>query len=256
MNLTCLFKLICMANITGTIGNNSLIGSDADDNILGLAGNDTIKPGLGDDTVDGGDGKDTLVLDYSTASGYIYYDYSVSDTAKGTGRIHASYYNDLSFQNIEVYNITGSEYGDHLWGGNFSDTLNGGNGDDTIHGGSGADVLDGGFGIDLLFKDLSNATANLVFDNTGTVMNFSDGTVAKNFEEIAVSLGYGNDTIKLRMDGKHSVDGRSGIDTLVLNYSTLSKVVLVTIPLMVVRETIVLQVGWGTIPSMVVWEKI
>lgn len=61
-----------MANITGTLGNDTItpggvstgvtggVPSNAADSILGLDGDDTIASGGGDDTVDGGAGNDTI----------------------------------------------------------------------------------------------------------------------------------------------------------------------------------------------------
>ncbi|MBW4458228.1 MAG: hypothetical protein KME55_39640 [Nostoc indistinguendum CM1-VF10] len=50
-----------MANIIGTLGNDTLVGSDLADTIKGLAGNDTITGNEGDDILTGGDGKDQFV---------------------------------------------------------------------------------------------------------------------------------------------------------------------------------------------------
>src|SRR5688572_1215675 len=47
-----------MATITGTNGNDTLVGG---------ADSDTISPMLGKDTADGGGGSDTLIVDYSSA---------------------------------------------------------------------------------------------------------------------------------------------------------------------------------------------
>ncbi|WP_375497197.1 hypothetical protein [uncultured Nostoc sp.] len=54
-----------MANIIGTKGNDTLVGSYEADTIKGLAGNDTITGNGGDDSVTGGGGNDVFV--------YIYY---------------------------------------------------------------------------------------------------------------------------------------------------------------------------------------
>ncbi|WP_322743995.1 calcium-binding protein [Nostoc edaphicum] len=50
-----------MANIIGTIGNDTLVGSELADTINGKAGNDTITANEGDNTVTGGGGKDLFV---------------------------------------------------------------------------------------------------------------------------------------------------------------------------------------------------
>ncbi|WP_375516019.1 calcium-binding protein, partial [uncultured Nostoc sp.] len=53
-----------MANIIGTLGNDTLVGSELADTINGLAGNDTITASQGDDTLTGGGGKDQFVYSY------------------------------------------------------------------------------------------------------------------------------------------------------------------------------------------------
>jgi Ca2+-binding RTX toxin-like protein len=53
-----------MANIIGTNGNDTLVGSELADTIKGLAGNDTITGNEGDDTLTGGGGKDQFVYSY------------------------------------------------------------------------------------------------------------------------------------------------------------------------------------------------
>ncbi|WP_375467633.1 hypothetical protein [uncultured Nostoc sp.] len=59
-----------MANIIGTNGNDTLMGSDSADTMNGLAGNDTIIPN-GNDTLTGGGGKDKFfVYDYNYYGNY------------------------------------------------------------------------------------------------------------------------------------------------------------------------------------------
>jgi Ca2+-binding RTX toxin-like protein len=58
-----------MANITGTNGNDTLIGTAEDDTIQGLNGNDIIFSSSGNDTIDGGAGNDTV--DYTNSSSVV-----------------------------------------------------------------------------------------------------------------------------------------------------------------------------------------
>ncbi|MBD2248310.1 calcium-binding protein [Nostoc sp. FACHB-888] len=53
-----------MANIIGTLSNDTLVGSYDADTINGLAGNDTITGNQGNDTLTGGGGKDQFVYDF------------------------------------------------------------------------------------------------------------------------------------------------------------------------------------------------
>jgi len=58
-----------VANIKGTNGNDSLVGTPSDDQF---------RPLLGQDFVDGGTGWDTLVVDYSAGPGAYYSESSIS----------------------------------------------------------------------------------------------------------------------------------------------------------------------------------
>jgi Ca2+-binding RTX toxin-like protein len=93
-----------MANITGTIGNNTLIGTTGNDTIFGLAGNDLIDGVAGNDVLNGGLGNDTI---------------------NGGGG------ND---------SIDGGAGSDILNGGAGNDILEGGFGNDTLNGGDGIDT--------------------------------------------------------------------------------------------------------------------
>jgi Ca2+-binding RTX toxin-like protein len=198
-----------MATINGTDDNNQLNGT---------SGNDTIETGLGADTVDGGDGTDQLLVDYATVTNSITYS-STSVPAEGSGEIQVFDRNGVSFTNIEIFNLTGSQFNDTLLGGNSADTLKGSRGNDLIDGVRGEDVLDGGGGFDTLRRDLSDFTEGSAVDNTGQVTNLSDGTVARNFENLDLVLGSGNDTIETGL-GEDIVDGGDGTDQLVVDYAT------------------------------------
>jgi Ca2+-binding RTX toxin-like protein len=128
-----------MAIINGTVDDNLLNGTDA---------NDTINPGLGEDTIDGGGGIDRLIINYAASRDRITYA-SDSVAAEGTGEIFSGV-NGVTFTNVEVYNLTGSQFDDDLFGGNLGDTLNGGDGSDDLIGGGGNDILVGGDGDDIL----------------------------------------------------------------------------------------------------------
>jgi Ca2+-binding RTX toxin-like protein len=198
-----------MATINGTDENNELNGTSDDDIII---------TGLGDDTVDGGDGTDQLEVDYATVTDSISYS-STSVPAEGSGEIEVLGPNSVNFTNIEAFNLTGTQFDDELFGGNSADTLRGSRGNDVIDGGQGEDVLDGGGGFDTLRRDLSDLNEGSEVDNTGQVTNLIDGTVARNFENLDVVLGSGNDTISTGL-GEDIVDGGEGTDQLVVDYAT------------------------------------
>ncbi|MGB3203885.1 MAG: hypothetical protein WBB28_02720, partial [Crinalium sp.] len=145
-------------------------GTPGNDTIVGTSTNDTINSGLGSDVVDGGAGSDLLIVDYSSISNAGMYS---SVSSNGTGGFNGAYYdyygsNQVSFSNIEQFQITGTAVGDNIYTGDGNDTISGGAGDDTINAGLGNDTVNGGDGIDTLVDDFSSSTSNLTFDTTGT----------------------------------------------------------------------------------------
>jgi hypothetical protein len=98
--------------LTGTAGNDCIIGGDGPDTISGGGGDDYICGGDGDDTINGGPGNDFI------------------DGGAGNDTLH------------------GGPGADEIRGGEGDDTINGGNGDDIIDGGPGNDNLSGGNGND------------------------------------------------------------------------------------------------------------
>ncbi|TRT78598.1 MAG: hypothetical protein EWV83_06355, partial [Microcystis sp. M_OC_Ca_00000000_S217Cul] len=93
------------ANFTGTNGN---------DNITGTSGDDTISPLRGVDTVNGGDGNDLLIIDYSSNN----YAGITGSSSYNSGYFEAYYnsssYDQVSFSNIERFQITGTIANDNL----------------------------------------------------------------------------------------------------------------------------------------------
>ena len=119
--------------ITGTDGNDKLVGTAAANSISGGLGNDIISGGLGNDVIKGGVGDDILL------SG-----------------------------NEGDDSIEGNDGADTLNGNTGNDTLNGGAGIDKLNGGAGKDVLTGGADADTFVF----ATATAAGDST-TITDFT-----------------------------------------------------------------------------------
>jgi Ca2+-binding RTX toxin-like protein len=142
--------------------------------------------------------------------------------------------NQVSYSNIEHFDITGTMYRDDLRGGNLADNLAGGDGDDTIASGLGVDSVDGGAGNDVLVVDYSSLKGNLVLNGSGSNGKFSadknNSITFNSFEQFNITTGSGNDSITggnlsdtiASGLGFDSVAGGAGIDTLVVDYSSLS----------------------------------
>ena len=95
--------------ITGTAGNDNLVGTDKGEKITGGPGNDVLTGGAGDDTLEGDAGDDTL------------YGGEAGGNLVGKDILRGGDGNDV---------LDGGAQGDHLVGGADSDTLTGGSGND------------------------------------------------------------------------------------------------------------------------------
>ena len=176
------------APITGTKGNDKLIGTGNKETIKGLGGDDSLYGGAADDTLEGGDGNDLLTggpgkdvlsggADEDTisyrksamgvtinladgaarggdAEGDTIVDKGISDRIENViGSMHDDDLVGSSADN-KLWGLGGADvlYGgrraDELYGGAGADDLDGGSGDDKLEGGPGADVLTGGEGSD------------------------------------------------------------------------------------------------------------
>jgi Ca2+-binding RTX toxin-like protein len=245
-------------NFTGTNGN---------DNITGTSGNDTISPLRGLDNVDGGAGTDLLIVDYSsntysgTLSGIVSTNSGRISAIEGSNGVFYAYYDlttydQVAFNNIEQFQITGTGVADTIYtddgndtissgagddiidSGAGNDTVNGGAGNDYIYSGTGDDTVNGGDGTDTVNDDFSGSTSNLTFDTTGINLIIPTGSSYSDIEAFSLTTGSGNDTIKLKGRygdfvntgsgndsinlglGQDGVDGGAGTDLLIVDYSS------------------------------------
>jgi Ca2+-binding RTX toxin-like protein len=182
-------------NFTGTNGN---------DTITGTSGDDTISPLRGIDTVDGGAGDDLLILDYSSNN------YSrISDSDYYYSQYFRAYYNSSSYDqvtysNIERFQITGTAVDDRIITGSGNDNIAGGLGDDVISGGDGNNTIDGGEGNDSISTGTGNDNINAGLGND--TINGGDGNNT-------INGGDGNDTITTG-SGNDNITGGLGDDTI------------------------------------------
>lgn len=118
--------------ISGTIGDDTMIARDHADVLLGKGGDDLMRGGAGNDQMLGGIGDDTL-----------YGGTGNDQMLGGSGT-------DALYGGVGRDDISGGIGNDDLHGGLGRDTLNGGAGRDTLNGGVARDFLTGGTGNDTL----------------------------------------------------------------------------------------------------------
>jgi Ca2+-binding RTX toxin-like protein len=176
-----------MANILGTEGPDSLVGTDELDSLFGLGGGDTLEGSR--------DGGDTLIGGLESDFLFTFGDNNWLFAGKGDDILRGggggSGGTDTMFGDIGNDVLQGGDGNDLMFGNNNQDELSGGFGNDTIFGGQGNDSIDAFSGNDLIFGDLGNDTC------TGRLGN----------DQFVIGPGFGTDVI---------TDYGLGIDSLVL----------------------------------------
>ena len=176
--------------ITGSQGNDTVMGAGSGDLIAGNGGADWIYGNGGADTLSGNDGEDVVY--------------------GGDG-------ND---------SITGGNNNDQLFGGDGADTLDGGGSDDFVRGGAGADLIFGGGGADHLEGGWEDAAADTIFGQSGNDLILGGGgndSLVGGTGNDWIDGGADNDYIEGNADTDRLV-GDQGIDTLLggAGYDVLS----------------------------------
>ena len=189
-----------MANIPGTSGNDTLIGTNSNDiinrdgdplsfpgtrgndSLFGRAGLDLLYGGSGDDRLNGGVGNDTL----NGGTGIDTADYS-SGTVNGQAIIGATAgvsvnLNLAGAQNtggagidtlVSIENLFGTNFNDILTGNAANNVLSGLNGNDQLTGGGGNDTLKGGLGNDTVNGGTGSDTASYSDVTAGVGVNLN-----------------------------------------------------------------------------------
>jgi Ca2+-binding RTX toxin-like protein len=212
--------LLNIENVTGTA---------FDDTLIGDAGNNVLRGGVGgNDTFDGGAGNNALVGSFNVLLGVMGIntaDYS-SDPGAVTVFLASNYaYNGYGGTDtlVNIQNVTGSAFGDTLFGDNRDNVLSGGAGNDTLFGGAGNNTLDGGTGTNT--ADYANAPAGVVVNlAAGTASNGYGGTdTLRSIQNVYGSAfadtltGDANDNVFYGFGGNDTLIGGGGNDTAIFD---------------------------------------
>jgi Ca2+-binding RTX toxin-like protein len=205
--------------LKGNEGNDYLLGGAGYDVLVGGSGSDWLEGGAYVDDLYGGSGTDTVGYSGSSAG--------VTVTIGGIG-----YYGDAAGDWIgsDVENLSGSAYGDALFGSDGSNTLSGQNGDDYLYGYGGYDTLIGGKGADTMYGGTGEDTVSYLDSAAGVWVDLRGGTASggdaqgdylgKDIEDFQGSkfndtvIGSGADNYITLQDGRDFVWAGGGRDYL------------------------------------------
>jgi uncharacterized protein len=210
--------------ITGTITSGAILSSDMlqdienvtgsafGDRFYGNAEDNIFQLGAGADIAYAEGGTDTL--DYSAAAGAVYADISgsyVFESNSATGTVSGASTILSTDYAYAFENLTGSAFGDRLYGNDESNIISGGAGDDILYGGNAVDILDGGTGNDRLIGEFGadiltgGAGADVFYfvhapGEVDTITDFGNGADTLNILRSAFGLGAA-DPVNLVIDG-------------------------------------------------------
>jgi Ca2+-binding RTX toxin-like protein len=175
--------------VIGGAGNDTIVGSAADDWIRGMAGNDLLTGGGGSDWVD-----------------YRWDNSALNITLSAGGAqqiIAAGAHGNDTISGFE--NISGGFAADRLTGNELSNTLRGREGNDTINGAGGIDYAD--------YKNATGSVTVLWSTATSATSSGADGSdILTNIEGVKGSESFGD---KLTGNaGSQLIYGRGGNDTI------------------------------------------
>lgn len=120
--------------LQGGEGNDTLVAGDGGNDLYGNNGNDLLISGAGNDLLDGGAGNNTA--SYQNAHSGVWA--SLGGTDADGFNTHGGGGHDTL---VNIQNLIGSDYNDHLIGDAGNNLLIGGKGSDTLTGGGGADTF-------------------------------------------------------------------------------------------------------------------
>ena len=180
-------------------GNDTVYGREADDLILGGAGDDVLIGGDGRDVIHGGDGDDRIF------------------GGDGDDVLFGDAGNDMLFGEAGRDTLMGGDGEDILSGGDGDDRLFGEAGDDVLSGDAGNDVLDGGTGHDTLAGGAGDDV--MVGDDGNDVFVAGVQTVLEARSLTQMPLDPSTPGVD---DGDDVIHGGEGADTYDASFATMT----------------------------------
>lgn len=206
-----------MAIISGTLGNDNLIGTNVADVFFGSLGNDNLNGGFGIDTVN-------YILFSSNVQASLE---TKTATFPGGTAVFTSIENLTGGRGDDI--LTGDSFNNVLLGNGGNDRISGLGGNDTLDGGAGFDGLSGGLGDDSLSGGADNDALNgnegndtLRGGDSNDVLDGGDGSdfLAGDKGSDTMIGGAGNDSFQwVDGDGSDAIKGDAGTDNVLVNGS-------------------------------------
>jgi Ca2+-binding RTX toxin-like protein len=181
-------------DVTGSWGDDTLIGNDLPNWFMPLDGDDSVDGGSGDDTVDYESSLHVVIVDDHAFIRGVVVDLTAG-TATGEGTdtlanledVIGSYGDDTITGDANDNRLLGLWGDDAISGGDGNDFLFGLAGADTLDGGDGSDFLDGGAGTDVC----SNGESNVYCESASSAVRSMEGNARPPFCLLAPSRAPG-----------------------------------------------------------------
>ncbi|OFW90336.1 MAG: hypothetical protein A3B66_02345 [Alphaproteobacteria bacterium RIFCSPHIGHO2_02_FULL_46_13] len=190
--------------INGTSGNDTLMGTTADETLNGYDGNDVLVGGAGADILNGGNGNDTA--DYSGSLLKVTIDLQNGTASDGDAQGDTL----ISIENIIGSNQTSQR--DTIYGDAQNNHIYGLAGNDILEGGAGADLIDGGDGWDTVRYTRSTSGVNINLETNINTGGDAEGDTLFNIEAVT---GSGHNDILIGGLGDDYLAGGAGNDILI-----------------------------------------